>query len=416
MRSLALAACLWVGLAQADWQFSSPVDVLEAKPGVFPHLESSNRRGLAVSGASIAITWEDNRSGTSQCYVRFNTAAENGFGKEMTLSAKDCVEPVVVAIGDSQFVAGWEENGAVWVALVQPGKKATPLKLSQNEGSQVTLAFDRKGGLQAAWAEQSASGHLQLWAGKLAYDHNGLHLARSQTVEKIIPIQDQTYPAMVVNADGSAAVVWEDRRFGHTVMLVSYSKDGERFDLPYRLIDFRGNRIAGPGGRLGAGMGSMRPTISRCGVDAAPEQSKSGLAGSCVVAVWLDKRDFLSGYDVYAAISHNGGQTFGPNLKVQDSFGDNIAQWHAAVGANQQGRIVAVWDDDRDGDSDIWLANWNGTRFSDNVDVPGASGAGIQTDPMILLDDAGRLHLIWLDRADPSASPRIRYLSAVWQN
>ena len=94
-----------------------------------------------------------------------------------------------------------------------------------------------------------------------------------------------------------------------------------------------------------------------------------------MVAVWLDKRDFLSGYDVYAAFSSDGGRSFGRNLKVQDGFGENIAQWHAAVAANNQGRVVAVWDDDRDGNSDIWLANWTGKGYSDNVAVPAASGA-----------------------------------------
>jgi hypothetical protein len=48
--------------------------------------------------------------------------------------------------------------------------------------------------------------------------------------------------------------------------------------------------------------------------------------------------------------------------------------------------------------------------------VPAASGAGIQTDPMINLDDLGRLHLIWLDRPDEASSPRVRYVSAVWRD
>jgi hypothetical protein len=412
MRLLWLAACLWAGWVQADWQFSAPVEVLNAKPGVYPHLEAANRQGLAESGGTIAATWEDNRNGTSQCYVRFRLPAEQSFDEEIQLSTSDCVEPVIVGLGGGQFAAGWEEQGAVWVALLQPGKSGTPLKLSQSQASQVTLAFDPTAGLHAAWAEQSTSGHLQLWAGKLENDKNGLRLVRSQTVERILPVEDQAYPALAVNADGSAIVTWEDRRFGHTVMLAAYSRNGEEFDLPYRLIEIHSRRTNG----LGAGMGSMRPTVARCGSVAAQGDANAPPAGSCVVAVWMDKRDFLSGYDVYAGISQNGGQSFGHNLKVQDSFGENIAQWHAAVGANQTGRIVVVWDDDRDGDSDLWLANRTDSGFSDNVAVPGASGAGIQTDPMILVDGAGRLHLIWLDKSDNGAPPSIRYLSADWKN
>jgi hypothetical protein len=295
---------------------------------------------------------------------------------------------------------------------VQPGKTGVPRRLSRSEAGQITLAYDPQGGLFAAWVEKSGD-HRQLRVGRLELASNEIRLAKSGRVEARPPSEDQAYAAIVVNPDGSAVAVWEDGRFKHTVMLAAHSSDGEHFSTPYRLIDVHRGLSAGPGVKLGAGMGAMRPTLSRCGSWPAPDQGEAAPAGSCAVAVWLDKRDFLSGYDVYAAFSRNGGGSFGRNLKVQDGFGDSIAQWHAAGAANRQGRVVAVWDDDRDGSSDIWLANWSDKAYSDNVAVPGASGPGAQTDPMVYLDDAGRLHLIWLDQADQAAAARIRYLSAV---
>jgi hypothetical protein len=411
MRWPACLLYLWAGLASGTWQFSAPVDVLAARPGVFPHLESANRQGLAESGGVIAVVWEDNRSGISQCYARFKNSGVEGFGNEVTLSTQGCAEPVIIGLGNKQFIAGWEEDGAVWVARVEPGVAGAPVKLSHSAGGQVTLAYDSKGGLHAAWVERNGD-HLQLWTGTLTCGVDGIRAAQSATVENIIPAQDQSYPALSVNPDGSEVVVWEDRRFKHTVILASHSADGARFDLPYRLIEVHAR---GPSG-LGAGLGAMRPTLARCGLTSPSNPAKQGSPGSCVVAVWLDKRDFLSGYDVYAAISTNGGESFGHNIQVQDSFGENIAQWHASLGANQRGKIAVVWDDDRDGTADIWLATWVGSAFSDNVAVPGASGPGIQTEPLINLDDSGRLNLIWLDRPEEAMSARIRYVSAVWEN
>jgi hypothetical protein len=133
-----------------------------------------------------------------------------------------------------------------------------------------------------------------------------------------------------------------------------------------------------------------------------------------VIAAWLDKRDFLSGYDVYAAFSHDGGRSFSRNLKVQDSFGDNVAQWHAAIVADQAGRVVAVWDDDREGASDVWLSDWTGKDFGDNLAVPGASGAGAQSDPVVHLDGSGTLHVAWLEKTE-SGGTRLKYASAVWK-
>ncbi len=415
MKWLALLLCLWTGQIQAGWQFDAPVDVLEARSGVFPHLDAANRQGLAESGGWVAVAWEDNRSGASQCYARFKGPTEPGFGLEVRLSSNGCIEPVIVGLGNGRFAAGWEEDGAVWVNQVQPGKAAAPRKLSQSEAAQITLAYDTRAGLFAAWVERSGA-HLQVRVGKLATAGDEIHLDRSAPVEAQPPIEDQAYPALVVNTDGSVVVVWEDRRYKHTVMLVAHAQDGEHFSAPYRLIDIVRSTISGPGAKLGAGMGAMRPTVARCGPVPISDAGNVSGAGPCVVAVWLDKRDFLSGYDVYAAFSPNGGGAFGRNIKVQDSFGDSIAQWHATVAANSRGRVVAVWDDDRDGNADIWLADWTGKAYSDNVAVPGASGAGSQTDPMIYLDDAGRLHVIWLDQADPDSAARIRYVSGVWRN
>jgi hypothetical protein len=96
---------------------------------------------------------------------------------------------------------------------------------------------------------------------------------------------------------------------------------------------------------------------------------------------------------------------------VQDSFGDNMAQWHAKVVADASGTMLAVWDDARDGTPDVWLSEWDGAAFGDDVAVPAAAGPGAQSDPVAALDGDGFLHVAWLDRDD--AGTRIRYARAV---
>jgi hypothetical protein len=46
--------------------------------------------------------------------------------------------------------------------------------------------------------------------------------------------------------------------------------------------------------------------------------------------------------------------------------------------------------------------------------VPGAAGPGEQSDPVILLDAQGILHLAWLDRDDTGAT-RLMHASAAWK-
>lgn len=378
--------------AQAAWEWSEAVTVNSVQgAAIFPHLESANRQGVAVSGDSVGVVWEDNRDGTPQCYLAIKPGAATEFQPEIRLSQSACYEPAVIALGAGRFAAAWEEAGSVH-ARVWPDGAAS--RLAAGEAAQVTLATGT-GGIYAAWAEQAGRFRRVVVARlTLAADTLGVETARP--VEAKTPSNDQGWPALAVAGDGSVTVAWEDRRDRHTVLLVSHSRDGRRFSPPARLTDQKSGSVGG----LGAGSGAMRPTLAAWGPRG-------------VAAVWLDKRDFLSGYDVYAAFD-TGTRRFGKNLQVQDSFGDNMAQWHARVVGDASGRLVAVWDDARDGTPDVWLSDWDGEAFGDDVAVPAAAGAGAQSDPLAALDAAGRLHVVWLDRDGEAgqAATRIRYARA----
>jgi hypothetical protein len=381
--------------ALAGWQFAPAIEVGAVNgKRIFHHLESANRKGLAESAGRVALAWEDNRVGEPRCWLALREKGAAAFSAPQPVSAGECFEPVVQGMGSGRFVLAWEEAGAVWVKAADKG---AALRLSREEAAHITLARADERTLYAAWAEQ-AGGHKRIMLARLSLDPGDLKIEYSLPLEERLPNDDQAYPALAANADGSVAAVWEDRRFKHTMMMAAHSADGKKFSLPYRLIDVPQARAR----TLGAGMGSMRPTLASCGPN-------------CLVAAWLDKRDFLSGYDVYAAFSQNGGRFFTRNLKVQDSFGDSVAQWHASIAANPDGRVVAAWDDDRDEAPDVWLADWKGDGFSDNLAVPGASGAGAQSDPVMHLDAAGTLHLAWLEKTEAGGT-RLRYASASWKD
>ncbi|ODV10035.1 MAG: hypothetical protein ABT22_12275 [Thiobacillus sp. SCN 64-317] len=396
MRAAVLALTLLAGTAQAAWQWSEPLTVNSVRGAkIYPHVESANRANVAVSGTTVGVVWEDNRSGSPQCYLAMKPATATGFQPEIQLGQAECYEPAVVALEGGRFVAAWEEAGKVHARLLPGG---TALTLSTAEAGQATLAA--KGDtLYAAWAEQ-AGRFRRIVVARLDVTTGALRAEPAQPVEAALPTDDQAWPALAVAGDGSVTVAWEDRRDRHTVPMTSHSGDNLKFSAPARLSDVPKGAGLGQSMGLGAGMGAMRPTLAAWGAQG-------------VVAVWLDKRDFLSGYDVYAAFDP-GTRRFGPNIRVQDDFGDNIAQWHAKVVGNADGRLLALWDDTRDGTPDVWLADWNGTAFGENVAVPGAAGPGAQSDPSAALDAAGGLHAIWLEQ-DEQAGARVRYAHATWR-
>ena len=393
MRQAIFAVLCLVSLAaQAAWEFSVPVEVGVVKGKVFHHLESANRKALAEAGGRVALVWEDNRTGKPRCWLAVREPKAATLAKPKAITAGECYEPVVQGVG-KRFVLGWEENGAVWVKAFDKGPA---LKLSSAAATQLTLAKVDERTLHAAWAEQSGQ-YKRIVTARIVLEASGPTMQTSAPLDQQPPEDEQAYPALAVNPDGSMTATWEDRRFKHTMIMAAHSADGKTFAPPYQLIDVP-RAVART---LGAGMGSMRPTLAACGK-------------SCVVAAWLDKRDFLAGYDVYAAFSQDGGRSFGRNIKVQDSFGDNMSQWHAAITASPTGRVAAVWDDNRDGTPDVWLSDWDGTQFSDNQAVPGATGPGTQSDPVVYLDASDRLHVAWLERSEAGAT-RLKYSSAVWK-
>lgn len=389
MRAAALLLAAFAWPAQAAWEWSEPLTVGAAQgPALFPHLESANRRGLAVSGDTVGVVWEDSRSGTPQCYLALKPARAPAFEPETRLSESECYAPVLVAAEDGRFVAAWEEAGKVYARVLPDG---TRFALSGADAGQVTLA-SRADRIYAAWAEQ-AGRFRRIVVARLELKNGTAGVKTAKAVEPRRPANEQGWPALAVRADGGVTVAWEDRRYRHTVPMTSHSRDGRSFAAAVRLTDHK----SGPVDGLGAGTGAMRPTLASWG--------RNGVA-----AVWLDKRDFLSGYDVYAAFD-SGNRRFGRNTPVQDSFGENMAQWHAQVLGDDGGRLLVLWDDARDGTPDVWLAEWDGKTFGDNVAVPAASGPGAQSDPVATLDATGGLHVVWLDH-DEKRGARIRYARA----
>ncbi|MEK7191819.1 MAG: hypothetical protein AAB153_05935, partial [Pseudomonadota bacterium] len=238
--------------------------------------------------------------------------------------------------------------------------------------------LDKK--IVAVWSEEKAGypririAHIMLDGQRVSID------GAAQDVDVAPPKAGQLYPDVALTPAG-VSVAWEDRREGHTVLLYALSKDGRHFGKSKVLNEQPPKRSE----VYGKGTGAARVALARHG--------KRG-----IVAMWLDKRNFLEGYDVYAGFARDGTR-FGRNEKVQDDFGGNISQWHAALAADSRGRVAVVWDDDRDGTADLWLAWPRGAgQWGESQPVSVASGPGQQSSPALAFDAAGSLHMVWVER------------------
>lgn len=396
-RVLACAIFMLPALALgAPWQFDQAIDVTPVHgTKIFHHLEAAGRKSIAVSGDTVAVVWEDNRDGVSRCYLAVKKSANSGFEGDRQISGnKEAFEPSIVALPDNRFAVAWEEDGGVRTRIVSATQLGEPVKLAGHDSNQASVGFSAKAGLWAAWSQRE--GH---YAGirteKLGYVPGTAQLAlgKSVAVDQAPLTGGQHFPSLAALPTGNVVVAWEDRRKGHTTIMYSHKIGDAKFSVPVQMNETRRDaRNAG----VGPGTGAMRVALA-------------AQTGANVAAVWSDKRDFLSGYDVYTAFSTDGGVHFGINQMVQDSFGDNIPQWHPAIASDGKGKLAVVWDDNRDGTPDIWMSWPTDSGWSDNANVPGASGAGVQSDPSITIDSRGNLYLVWLEKQATDGSTRLRY-------
>lgn len=385
----ALTGLLWATTAcAAPWEFGKPVSVAGPKKGVFHHLEAAGRRSIAVSSGTVAITWEDNRDGVPRAYAAFHLPGLQGLAEQRLSGSHAAYEPVVAALPDGKFLFGWEEESAVWVRSGGPDGLGAPLRLSHSDASQITLAAG-EAGIFAAWAERTGE-HTAIRLARLSPGRAGA----TPTVATVAgpPEQDQFYPAVVV-LKSAIVVAWEDRRAGHTVLLYANTRDGQKFSTPQILNEQLQRRSQ----VFGRGTGAARVVLTRLDAERA-------------AAAWLDKREFEGGYDVYAAVSDRDGAHFGRNEKVQDDFGNNIGQWHATIAGHAADLLAVAWDDDRDGNPDIWLSWHQANGWSGDLAVPGAAGPGPDTSPAITMDEDGNLFLVWVAQQSADSPTQLRFL------
>lgn len=382
-----LAGMLWCAALPA-FAADAVLEIAGAQAGVFHHLDASGRNSLAVAGDSAALVWEDNRTGAPGCYLALKSGAAHAF-KEFAFGQGECFEPAVAPFDAGRFLLIWEDASGVNAALADAAGPGAATRLAAS-GGQGTLAVHPGLGAFAAWSAPDGRWR-RIWQAPLRIDGKQLQVGAASPADPAPAADDQTFPVLAASAQG-VMLAWEDRRHGHTVIFGSPARDAQIWSAPVRIS---GNPTGKQAGDLGRGTGAMRPALAAF--------------GERIAAAWLDKRDFLSGYDVYAALTEPGALRFARDAKAQDSFGDAIAQWHVAAAGNASGDLVIAWDDDRDGTPDIWLTRLTAAGFGENFTLPAASGPGAQSDPAIALDAAGNLHLAWIDR-DAAGMTRLRYL------
>lgn len=360
-------------------------------PSIFHHLESGGRRSIATSNNNVAVVWEDNSSGSNSVYYVHKKITADNFSKPVNLSANTTAYSPVISAFKQGFIVAWEQQDSTRVLYIDPhGKILSAINLGNDQERQVSF-HSSNDDLLAAWIIGDFHGSDIVTATISTDAKNSLQLNKLKKIDVDSPKTLKAYPSIVKTRD-SFIISWQDLRTGTNVIRYIRSTGNNTHSEQKNI-----NETIKKSDKYGRGSGVMRASLSRINTDS-------------IIAVWMDKRARKSGYEVFASISDDEGKSFGENIKVQDTFGDQLPQWNANVVSNGSGKYIVLWNDSREGTQDICYSYMDEGEWSDDIMIDIASGAGDQYAASAVFDNDGNIHLAWLNKEDDETSVKYAIL------
>ena len=379
--TLALAALLAAGPLSAAWQ--------ENGAPIAPFAQYQVSPVVALDGAGGMIgAWADNREGAWRLYAQ----RVSGFGEPLWASdgvrysgnSGDTIDfPVIAPAPNGAYLAWVESNSQSGLAVLHaqfvdldgyPMWGSAPVEISNVSAisSLLDLAIvaTDDGGAMVSWTYVYAPADHDIFAMKLsvsgpAWPVGGFAISAA--------LDMQTHSAVAPLPGGGAVFVWEDTH---------YSAYG---DIYARALDADGFALFG--------WYSPVPVADGAGGQYNPQVASDGQGGAFVV--WEE----FSGADVgigFNRIMHDGSLPIGSIGELLTPISGN--QWSPRI-VEGDGGVFVAWQDDRDGNEDVYLQRLT----TGHVSAFSPEGLAICVDPGtqhlegIVADGEGGAIVVWDD-------------------
>ncbi len=309
-------------------------------------------------------------------------------------------------------------DGSVFATNVKINDDINPNKQSRPE-----LAVEPDGTVHVVWEDYRNNNWDIYYASST---DGGLSYSANLLVTTVNSTDWQNNPSVDVDSSGTVHVVWEDDRDGNWSIYYANSLDGFSTNTKVSEDTLPGNQWSaavrvGDTGTIHVGWEGASDIYYAKSTDGGTSFGSSVLinddggnttqgkvtmaveAGGILHLAWEDTR--LGDSDIFYARSADDGNTFGPNVRIND---DSSAEGQGTPSlAVEVGEFVHVaWSDARDGGWDIYYAASfdRGVTFLPNMKVNDDMMVKYwQTRPSVAAEDGGYFHVAWKDsRNKPS--------------
>jgi len=345
-----------------------------------------NSPAVAIDrSGNFIVVWADYRNGNYDIYCRRFDANGNPLGASFRvnddITAQNQTSPVIAITPNSDFWIAWScgRNLHTDVYVQHYSSAGTPIgnnfKVNDDSASSQQrvsmIAIDGKSNYIVIWEdERDGLFRTDIYAQRL--DSLGNPMGNNFRVNDDIGNAYQFYSSVAADFVGNFTCAWTDGRNA------SYDIYAQRFDQ-------LGNRV-GVNIKVNDDLVNAHQWYPWVGMDSM---------GNSVI-VWMDTRDD-NAYDIFAQRFDNNGNPIGANFKVNDAL--TGSQLYGSVAQNRAGYFVVAWMDNRDGDYNIYAQRYdaNGNPIGPNFRVDDDQSGNYAGYPAVAIDNLANFVVVWED-------------------
>ena len=394
----------------------------------------------AIASNSIgktAVAWVDNRSGNPDIYLQWFDASGSPNGTNIhvnnnTGKVYSALHSVAVAVdGNGNTLVVWSEDYYLFLQRFNASGVAQGSNIQVNDDAGGTTTHDRlaigvdgSGNSCIVWMD-NRNGNYDIYLQR--YDGTGASIGVNIEVNDDGGTTAQLAPAIAINNSGAEVVTWHDMRNGNRdIYMQRYSASGTAQgsnvmvnddagttiqNFPTVGIDLSGNSIIAWYDYRNANIDIYLQRYDASGIaqglnvkvntnTVAANQYYPWVAvnssGAGVIS-WQDYR-IIDGENIYQQRINTSGSFLGKNVKVNSDV-NNASQWAPSVGMDGSNNSTIVWEDQRNGNYDIYMQRLNasGVVLGSNIKVNDDNLGAYHYFPFVAVNTSGRSLVAWKD-------------------
>jgi len=327
---------------------------------------------VAASGNSVHVVWHDFRDGNNEIYYKLSTDAGVNWGSDtrLTNNNSSSMNPAISVSGQMVHVV-WQDsrdmNNEMYYKRSTNGGSSwsADTRLTNNIASSIDPSITMSGSaIHIVWWD-NRQGNYEI------YHIGSSDAGSSWGIDTNITGNSAFACRPSISASGNLVhVVWYDNPMGNFEIYYKRSTDG------------------------GIGWGLVTQLTNNNAFSCGPTISVSGLL---VHVLWYDTRD--GNNEIYYKRSSNNGTTWGEDTRLTNNAAASKFPSVLASGL----AVHSVWVDDRDGDNEVYYKrstdgglNWETdirlTNNPSNSQYPSVAVSGLST--------LSGVHVVWNDDRD----------------